>query len=354
MSLDGSRQHHVGSSRYSSASPSFHNEPDDFRTRLNRLSLQSSSSASPLGRSSSLRSRPGGGVADVGLGRRSTILDGSVRSVRTGYDIDKRDTALPRRDSPYRPSTSYARHSEHYGLQDTMNGQHGSPSERRYLRASPATSRSHRSSAYSSSTDISPSRTPTPTASAALDGHYPAKFRKAHGHDDRRSGRYEADELLSSGDAYRSSGDKGDGSSAGRSVSNSTVRDFGGQDDDTLTYRLENNRRSRANADDRPIRVSSPADRDHLFDRSEPRVEASRTLAWSRSSVRHGVAQQPDPEDEMPAEEKVDMWMRSGSGRLGSGDDPSSKRRAALPAEFRNDMVRTHGSTSVRTFDPGY
>jgi hypothetical protein len=155
MSLDGSRQHHVGSSRYSSASPSFHNEPDDFRTRLNRLSLQSSSSASPLARSSSLRSRPGGGVADVGLGRRSTILDGSVRSVRTGYDIDKRDTALPRRDSPYRPSTSYARHSEHYGLQDTMNGQHGSPSERRYLRASPVTSRSHRSSAYSSSTDIS-------------------------------------------------------------------------------------------------------------------------------------------------------------------------------------------------------
>lgn len=355
MSLDGSRQHHAGSSRYSSASPSsFHNEPDDFRTRLNRLSLQSSSSASPLARSSSLRSRPGGGVADVGLGRRSTILDGSVRAVRTGYDFDKRDTALPRRDSPYRSSTSYSRHSEHNGLHDTMNGQHGSPSERRYLRASPESSRSHRSSAYCSPNDVSPSRTPTPTASAALDGHYPIKFRKAHGHDDRRSGRHGADELLSRGDAYRSSRDKGDGSSAGRSVSNSTVRDFGGQDDDTLTYRLENNRRSRANADDRPIRVSSPADRDHLFDRSEPRVEASRTLASSRSSVRHGVAQQPDPEDEMPAEEKVDMWMRSGSGRLGSGDDSSSKRRAALPAEFRSDMVRTHGSTSVRTFDPGY
>ena len=342
MSLDAARQPHAGSSRYESASPSpHHSEPDDFRARLNRLSLQSSSSASPLSRSSSMRSRPGGGVADVGLGRRSTILNGSMRSERNGLDLGKRETLLAKRDSPYQPSTSYSRYAESSSPRNTMNGQHGSSSEKRYLGASPEPAYSYRSSAYSSPNDMSPARTPTPTASVKVEGRGSATARRNLGHPDRHSARYGTDDRLSVGSGYRSSRDRSDGSSAGRSVSNSTVRDFGNQDDDTLTYKLESKRRSRAMADELPRASDSAEPSDYVFTRSESRSERSPRPASTRYEVQPPTVEHIQTEAEMPAVEKVDMWMRSGSARQGSGDDPSGRRRSALPTEFRNDMVST-------------
>lgn len=276
----------------------------------------------------------------MGLGRRSTILNGSIRSERNELETHREPT-LSRKDSPYRPSTSYSRYSESNSLHNTMNGQHGSPSEKRYLRASPEGSRSYRSSARSSLDGISPARTPTPTTSAALDTRT-FTTRRTAGHTDRRSGRYGTDELLSVGSGHRSSRDLSDGSDAGRSVSNSTVRDFGNEVDVTLKFRQETSRRARVDMVERSYRTASPVEaRDHIFARSEIRSDRSHTPAATRSAARRSVSEQPESEDEMPAEEKVDLWMRSGSARQGSAGESSAKRRNALPAEFRNDMVST-------------
>jgi len=329
VSLDGISQ--GSSSRYGTPSPSSMHRQDDFRTRLNRLSLQNSDIAAPLSRSSSMRSRPGGGVADVGLGRRSTMLDRG--SLRGGLDFEPREVEQYRQDSAYRPSTSQSRYVEIGGTSDPRNGRDHAPTDRNRLRASPASSYSYRSARQSVSGGPSPSRTPTPTAALGYEDQFPTSSRWSQSRESSRVGTSRVSDHRQPG---RANGSRGDGSSAARSVSNSTVRNFEENEDDTNNFRREKSRQIKKLEEDRANRNNSP----HADRRIEMRSERSFTPVSSHSQARGDERIiRPAEDPEMPAEEKVDMWMRSGSTRDGSGDDSAAKRRGALPFEFRSDMV---------------
>jgi hypothetical protein len=329
VSLDAISQ--GSSSRYGTPSPSSMQGQNDFRTRLNRLSLQNSDSASPLSRSSSMRSRPGGGVADVGLGSRSTMLDRG--SLRGGLDIGSREAAQYQQDSPYRPSTSQSRYDERGGISNPRNGRDHASTDRNRSRASPASSYSYRSARQSVSGGPSPSRTPTPTAALGYEDQLSTSSRWSQSRGSDRDATSRVSEYRQPG---RTNESRGDGSSAARSVSNSTVRNFEENEDDTINFRKEKNRQIKRLEEDRAYRNTSP----QLDRRSELRSERSFTPVSSHSQARGDERIiRPAEDPDMPAEEKVDMWMRSGSTRNGSGDDPAAKRRGALPFEFRSDMV---------------
>jgi hypothetical protein len=286
-----------------------------------------------------MRSRPGGGVADVGLGRRSTMLDRDP--IRNGLDVGRREAVPSARDSPYRPSTSQFRHGGRNGLYDTMSGQNDASNDRAHLRASPESSYSYRSSTYSLSSIRSPGRTPTPTAAAALDSRMHSSFRADY---------HTESDLLGAQEGNRQSTrtrrseeqSRRDGSSAGRSVSNSTVRDYGEHGDHTITYKLESARRRRRQEEqvsyrDPILRLAQ----DQPRSQTELRSERSFTPSSSNSLIQgeeESGSRLPQGHD-MPAEEKVDMWMRSGSASGGSADDSANRKRTALPIEFRGDMV---------------
>jgi hypothetical protein len=284
-----------------------------------------------------MRSRPGGGVADVGLGRRSTMLERG--SLRGGLDFGSREAVQYRQDPPYQPSTSQSRYDERGGFSESKNGRDHASTDRHRMRASPESSYSYRSSRQSISSGPSPARTPTPTAALGYNDHIPTSSRwiQSRGSDHESGSR--TSHYLRPG---RADGGRGDASSAARSVSNSTVRNYEENEEDTINFRREKDRQMRRLQDERAYKDPSP----RLDRRSEMLSERSFTPVSSHSQARGNEGMiRPAEDPDMPAEEKVDMWMRSTSARDGSGDDSAAKRRGALPFEFRSDIVSMDSSS---------
>jgi hypothetical protein len=232
---------------------------------------------------------------------------------RIGLHLGRR-APTEQQESPYRSHSRYM---------PSESSQRRSLEGQRSIRNSPESQTLYRPASRAESY----ARTSTPTASLNSDGRYsstpkresvftstPSKFEHENG------GRYSI--------ARDRTRERPVRVSPGRSVSNSTVRDYDEAiRDDTMV----------SNSTYRPEKEYSRRD---TPEGSRKYVAETRSEVFSRPApLDERRMGNPLRDEEMPVDEKVGMWVREGSVRVGS-DDSAVKRRAALPTEFRNDVVK--------------